>query len=134
VDDQGNAERDVILRHDQRFFEALTTADADVLAGLLAEEFLLVAVANGDVVRRAALLDAVSTGAVRFLHIKAFPDEAVVRRVGDVAIVVGRTSMTFASDGPAFTTSSRYTHVFQATAGGWELLSAQGTAITSSVA
>jgi ketosteroid isomerase-like protein len=65
--------------------------------------------------------------------IDSYHDEAIVRRLGEVAIVVGRTAMSVtAPDGTGFTLSSRYTHVFIAgTDGGCRLVSAQGTPITS---
>lgn len=71
--------------------------------------------------------------AVRFPAVRSFPDEAVVRRVGDVGIVVGRSNMNFTTvDGTAFTAASRYTHVFASTSdAGWRFLSAQGTEIRS---
>jgi ketosteroid isomerase-like protein len=79
------------------------------------------------------LIEAVASGAVRFPTITSYPDEATVRRLGDVAIVIGRTGMKVtAPDGAGFTLASRYTHVFVAGADdGWRLISAQGTPITS---
>lgn len=122
-----DVERATILDYDQRFFDALTTADADSLTGLLADDFVLVTVNNGDIVPGRALIEAVRSKAVRFSEIQAFHDEALVRRIGEVAIVVGRTSMTFLTDDGTVTTGSRYTHVFQTVGGGWRLVSAQGT-------
>lgn len=94
---------------------------------------LLVGVNDGAVVPRSALIEAVASGAVRFPTITAYPDEAIVRRLGAVAIVVGRTGMSVtAPDGAGFTLGSRYTHVFTAgTDDGWRLISAQGTPIAS---
>ncbi|MEV0144132.1 MULTISPECIES: nuclear transport factor 2 family protein [unclassified Nonomuraea] len=126
-----SADRRSLLGHDQRFFEALTAAEPKVLDDLLADDFVLVSVEDGAVVGRDVLLDAIATGAVRFPAIESFPDEAVVRRVGDVGIVVGRTGMNFTHpDGTAFSAGSRYTHVYVAVSPGvWRLVSAQGTAI-----
>ncbi|NUW45144.1 YybH family protein [Nonomuraea rhodomycinica] len=126
-----SAERQSLLDHDRRFFEALTAADAKALAGLLTDDFVLVSVDDGAVVDRDVLIDAVASGAVRFPAIEAFPEEAVVRRVGEVGIVVGRTGMNFTQpDGTAFSAGSRYTHVYVADSPGtWRLTSAQGTTI-----
>lgn len=110
------------LELDQRFFDALTGADTAALEQLLHPNFLIVAVHDGSVATRAELLDAVGSGAVAFPAIATFPDEASVRTVGDVQVVVGRTTMEFTG----FAAASRYTHVWT----GGRLLSAQGTPIT----
>ncbi|MEV0534911.1 nuclear transport factor 2 family protein [Kitasatospora sp. NPDC050463] len=126
-------DRAALVEHDRRFFDALVGADTVRLGELLADDFILVGVEDGSVVPRSALLAAVSSGAVTFPAIESFPQEAVVRRIGDVGIVVGRTSMNFVdSAGTAFAAGSRYTHVFAAdSTAGWRLVSAQGTRITS---
>ena len=91
----------------------------------------MVAINNGATATRADLLGLVSSGTLRFPAVRSFPDEAVVRRIGDVGIVVGRTSMNFTNaDGTVFTAGSRYTHVFASDPrAGWRLVSAQGTEI-----
>jgi ketosteroid isomerase-like protein len=124
-------DRASLLDQDQRFFDALVAGDDAGLNELLADDFILVSVNDGAAVTKADLLAVVSSGAVRFPAVQSFHDEAVVRRVGDVGIVVGRTGMSFTdADGTAFTAGSRYTHVFAAEpGGGWRLLSAQGTEI-----
>ncbi|WP_433243341.1 YybH family protein [Streptosporangium sp. CA-135522] len=127
----GPDDRALLLDHDRRFFDALMAADVAGLDSLLADDFVLVAVNDGAIATRADLLDLVSSGTLRFPAVESFPDEAVVRRIGDVGVVVGRTGMSFTgADGTAFTSGSRYTHVFAADSGtGWRLLSAQGTEI-----
>ncbi|MGV9595114.1 YybH family protein [Streptosporangium sandarakinum] len=124
-------DRASLLGHDRRFFDALVAADAAALGDLLHDDFVIVAVNDGTVATAADLLGAVSSGDLRFPAVRPFPEEAVVRRVGDVGIVIGRTEMSFTGDdGTAFTAGSRYTHVFAADpAGGWRLVSAQGTEI-----
>ncbi|MCP2166505.1 DUF4440 domain-containing protein [Goodfellowiella coeruleoviolacea] len=130
----GPADRDALLDTDRRFFAALTAADHDQLDRILAEDFLIVAVDSGAVATRADLLALVRSGEVAFPEVRSFPEEAVVRRVGEVGVVVGRTAMEFTGPaGAAFHAGSRYTHVFTRsaddTASGWRLLSAQGTQI-----
>ncbi|MFC4588365.1 nuclear transport factor 2 family protein [Sphaerisporangium corydalis] len=128
----GPDDRTSLLDHDRRFFDALIAADADTLRILLSDDFLLVGVADGSIATKHDLLGAVSSGALTFPAIDSFPDEAIVRRVGDTGLVVGRTSMNFtAPDGTTFTAASRYTHVFTTTPAtqGWRLTSAQGTEI-----
>ena len=130
-------DRAAVLDGDQRFFQALMAADVAALEDLLAEESIVVGVNDGAVVARSALIEAVASGAVRFPAITGYHDEAIVRRLESVAIVIGRTGMNVtASDGAGFTLGSRYTHVFAAgtddgSDGGWRLISAQGTRITT---
>ncbi|MET9339115.1 nuclear transport factor 2 family protein [Nonomuraea sp. NPDC004354] len=124
-------DRVTLLKYDQSFFDALVASDLAVLEELLADDFVLVGVEDGAVADRGILLDLVASGSLRFPRIHSFPDEAIVRVIGTVGIVVGRTGMNFTtSDGATFSAGSRYTHVYAADAHGtWRLVSAQGTAI-----
>lgn len=122
--------RTEILDTDEGFFAALLEGDPERLAALLRTDFVIVDVVSGTVAGRDALVDAVAKGAVTFKDIRRFPEEALVRRYGDVALVVGRTRMTFELPGGSmFTGGSRYTHAFTLADGRWHLVSAQGTAI-----
>ncbi|GAA1706961.1 nuclear transport factor 2 family protein [Fodinicola feengrottensis] len=114
-----------LLTFDQKFFEALTNGDTKTLGDLLADDFLLVSIADGAMVSKVDLIGAITSGAVQFGEIQSYPEEAFVRHVGDIGIVVGRTKMTFTG----VTAASRYTHVFVRVRSGWRLLSAQGTEI-----
>ncbi|MFI7125280.1 nuclear transport factor 2 family protein [Nonomuraea sp. NPDC050153] len=126
-------DRVTLLKHDQSFFDALVASDLTALAELLADDFVLVGVEDGAVADRGILLDLVASGTLRFPRIQSFPDEAIVRVVDRVGIVVGRTGMNFTNpDGTTFSAGSRYTHVYAAdTHGAWRLVSAQGTTIRS---
>ncbi len=127
-------DRFALLELDRRFFDALVAADAADLGALLAEDFVLVSIADGATVNGSELIGAVSAGAVRFQSIGSFPDEAVVRRIGNVGIVVGRTEMAVAKGDGTLIAGSRYTHVFVADPdAGWRLVSAQGTEIKSTL-
>jgi len=66
---------------------------------------------------------------VSFQAIETFPQETHIRHYGGTGIVVGRTTMSFGGNGSTFAARSRYTHVFRAGSGGWQLVSAQGTPI-----
>ncbi|MFI6598142.1 YybH family protein [Nonomuraea sp. NPDC050536] len=124
-------DRAALLDHDRRFFDALVSGDVPALERLLADDFVLVSIEDGAIARPDALLGLISSGSLRFPAIESFPEEAIVRRIGDTGIVVGRTAMNFTGpDGGTFTASSRYTHVFARTPDGtWHLHSAQGTTI-----
>jgi ketosteroid isomerase-like protein len=129
-------DRTTLLEQDQRFFDALLAADTAGLNDLLADDFILVAVSDGSTVTKTDLLDVIASGKLQFPSIESHPADAIVRRIGDIAIVVGRTSMSFTSpEGTALVTGSRYTHVFSLdSTTGWRLVSAQGTQITSAPA
>jgi ketosteroid isomerase-like protein len=118
---------------DQDFFDVLTAGDVGRLGELLTDDFLIVDINSGSVATKADLVGAVTSGALTFPAIEAFPAEAVVRQYGDVAIIVGRTGMNFTTDdGATFSAGSRYTHVWVVDpAGRWQLASAQGTQITA---
>ncbi|GAA1634436.1 hypothetical protein GCM10009733_034300 [Nonomuraea maheshkhaliensis] len=126
-----NTLRDILLDHDQSFFDALTSGDAGRLKELLSDDFLLVSVEDGAVADKETVIGLLASGALEFPRIESFPGEAVVRVVGDVGIVVGRTGMNFTNpDGTPFSAASRYTHVYAAASPGlWHLVSAQGTTI-----
>ncbi|MEV0235450.1 nuclear transport factor 2 family protein [Nonomuraea sp. NPDC050786] len=126
-----STDRDSLLKHDQRFFDALVAGDHGLLDGLLSDDFILVGLQDGAVADKRIVLDLVASGALRFPGIDAFPDEAIVRVIGNVGIVVGRTGMNVTNpDGTTYSAGSRYTHVYTADSpGAWRLASAQGTAI-----
>ena len=119
-------------RADAEFFSALLAADRTALDELLHEDFAIVDVAAGAVHRRAEFLEAVAGGVVDFQAIASHPEEAIVRVYGgDTGIVVGHTTMAFAApDGTAVAVESRYTRVFRSDGRRWQLVAAQGTAIT----
>jgi hypothetical protein len=53
---------------------------------MLADGFIIVS--DGAAITRSDLLETLSSGALEFPAIQSFPDEALVRRVGNVAIVL----------------------------------------------
>jgi hypothetical protein len=106
---------DLILTADRQFFDALLAADRAKLDELLAPEFLIVDVATGGVTYREDFMDFVTAASVRFKRIESFPNEAVLRRFDDTAIIVGRTIIEFTMpDNTQVKAGSRYTHVFVA--------------------
>jgi ketosteroid isomerase-like protein len=122
--------RSALLAADQRFFDALTAADHDALDAMLAEDFLIVDINSGSIGTRAQLLALIRSGELVFPAVRAFPEESIVRTVGETGIVVGRTRMHFTGpDDTSFHADSRYTHVYAAQGDDWQLLSAQGTQI-----
>src|SRR5690242_947721 len=122
---------DAVAAADAAFFAALLDRDLPALERILAEDFVIVDVAAGDVHTRAAFRQASESRAVTFNSIRAFSEEAVIRFAGaDVGIVICRTEMSISvPEAAAIEVGSRYTHVFQREGGDWRLLSAQGTRI-----
>ncbi|HEY4460821.1 MAG TPA: nuclear transport factor 2 family protein [Pseudonocardiaceae bacterium] len=122
--------RSALLAADQRFFDALTAADHETLDKILAEDFLIVDIHSGSIGTRAQLLALIRSGELVFPAVLSFPEESVVRTVGEAGIVVGRTRMRFTGpDDTSFHADSRYTHVYASTGEDWQLISAQGTQI-----
>ena len=118
-----------VLACDESFFTALLTADHDLLGRILADDFLIIDVLNGQVTRRDELLGAISSGQLRFEEVARDAEERSVRLRGSAAVVVGRTRMVMRYQGNGVTAQSRYTHVYARDSGRWRLMSAQGTPI-----
>jgi ketosteroid isomerase-like protein len=123
-------DRAALLAADRSFFDALVSGDSTTVRALLADDFVIVSVQDGSVNSGGDLVAAIDGGLV-FPAVTDYPDEAIVRVVGEVGIVVGRTAMAFkGADGSPFEAGSRYTHVYVRGGDGWRLLSAQGTEIS----
>jgi ketosteroid isomerase-like protein len=117
---------------DSGFFSALLLRDIPALEQLLTPDFQIVDVTSGSLHRRASFLEVISERRVTFEQIQSFPLERTIRIEGPMAIVIGRTAMSFAdAEGELTLVDSRYTHVFHGGAGNWRLASAQGTPIRS---
>src|SRR5579859_3770250 len=115
------------LAADAQFFKALLAADVAALDDLLDGDFILVDVMGGSEVPKAALIGLVGSGQLKFESIK--PADTHVRIYGTTGVVIGRTEMQMRFEQTAFTTKSRYTHVYVEERGRWRMVSAQGTPI-----
>jgi ketosteroid isomerase-like protein len=115
------------LAADAQFFKALLGADVATLEDLLDGDFILVDVMGGSEVPKAALIGLVGSGQLKFESIKQA--DAHVRIYGTTGVVIGRTEMQMRFEQTAFTTKSRYTHVYVEERGRWRMVSAQGTPI-----
>jgi hypothetical protein len=112
---------------EERFFSALTSADLATLDTILGGDFLVIDVMAGSEVTKAAFMDVLRSGMLKFDLIEAA--ERRVRIYETTAIVTGRTQMNGHLNGERFTLNSRYTHVYVEHHGRWQLVSAQGTQI-----
>ena len=115
------------LAADAEFFKALLGADVAALEELLAADFILVDVMGGSEIPKAALIETIRSGQLKFESIK--PADTHVRIYGATGVVIGRTEMAMRFEDTAFTTQSRYTHVYVEDRGRWRMVSAQGTPI-----
>jgi hypothetical protein len=82
-----------VLNADATFFKALLAADRAALDAVLAPDFVLVGVADGQIVPRAALLDLVGSRDLEFLDIVWDRGDTVLRSRPGMAVVVGHTQM-----------------------------------------
>ena len=116
-----------VLACDESFFTALLAADHELLAAILADDFLIIDVLSGQVAHREELLGAISSGQLRFAEVTRHAEERSVRLRDSAAVVAGRTRMVMCYQGDEVTVQSRYTHVYARESGRWRLMSAQGT-------
>jgi hypothetical protein len=116
-----------VLNADATFFKALLAADRAALDAVLAPDFVLVGVADGQIVPRAALLDLVGSRDLEFLDIVWDRGDTVLRSRPGMAVVVGHTQMRMRFQNTTTTVHSRYIHVYVNGGGQWRLLTAQGT-------
>jgi ketosteroid isomerase-like protein len=113
---------------DRQFFAALLAADAPALDRRLSDDFVLIDVMSGSEISKPALIGVVGQKQLVFEAIDAA--EPKVRRYGSVAVVNGTTEMRGHFGADAWAARSRYTHVYVETPTGWQMVSAQGTAMT----
>jgi len=118
------------LNTDRRFFDALRTADATALAGLLSDDFVLIDVMQGGEIPGPALVEAVRTRQIVFDAIEVVDSRE--RRHGNASIVTGQTRMRGRAGDQAWAVRSRYTHLYVRQRDAWRLVSAQGTQIAGS--
>ena len=117
---------------EDRFFQALLRGDRGGLTGVRAPDFLLIDVVTGSEVPGPVLIDLVGSGQLRFETVDRI--DARVRLYSGAAVVTGQTRMQGRYGEQPFATHSRYTHVYVPGDGGWRLVSAQGTQISTSAA
>src|SRR5262249_45612493 len=114
---------------EQEFFNALIAGNTTELASLLADDFMLIDVMSGSEVSKAALLETIGGGQLKFNQIDRL--DFRVRTYSTATVITGRTEMSGTFVDQPFRASSRYTHVFVEQNGGWRMVSAQGTQIAA---
>jgi hypothetical protein len=116
-----------VLDAEAAFFMALLAADRAALDTVLAHDFLLVGVGDGQIVARAVLLDLVGSRDLEFLEIDWNRRDVLLRNRPAVAVAIGHTRMTMRFQGTTTTVHSRYVHTYVNDGDQWQLLTAQGT-------
>ena len=114
---------------EQNFFTALIEGDEAELEKILADDFILIDVMSGSEVSKAALLETISGGQLKFDHLDRV--DFRLRIYSATAVITGRTEMSGTFIDQPFRASSRYTHVFVEQDGRWQMVSAQGTQIAA---
>ena len=118
-----------VLACEESFFSALLAADHQMLATILADDFVIVDVMSGQAAPREDLLGAIGSGELQFADVRQYTEERSVRHRDSLVVVIGRTEMLMRYQGHEITAKSRYTHVYTRENGRWRLMSAQGTPI-----
>lgn len=118
-----------VLQVERKFFSALIEGNSTDLDHLLSDDFLLIEALSGAEIAKGTLLDALSSGELKFENIN--PIESRVRLHHRAAVVTGTTRMNGRFAAAPFVLFSRYTHVYAQQQDEWHLVSAQGTQIMS---
>ncbi|HET6373622.1 MAG TPA: nuclear transport factor 2 family protein [Candidatus Polarisedimenticolia bacterium] len=120
-----------VLLAEDRFFAALSNGDQEELAGVLADDCVLIDVMTGSEVPRSDFVGLVGSGRLVFASIERL--DARVRLYGGTAIVTGQTRMIGRFDALSFRVRSRYTHVYAQDLDAFRLVNAQGTPVAPDV-
>jgi len=120
-------ERQEVAAAEDRFFAALLEGDGGALHELLTPDFVLVDVMTGSEIPGSVLEHLVAARQLVFERIERI--DSRVRAYGSAAVVTGQTRMRGRYQEQSWSAHSRYTHVYVADNDGWQLASAQGTAI-----
>src|SRR5215467_9349586 len=115
-----------LLAVERRFDAALLSADTAALQTFLAGAFFLNDFMGG-VVSKAALLEYLGSGALKFHRIE--PHGLTVHRHADTGLVTGWTDMKAELQGALSEVKSRFLHVYVKENETWRMLAAQGTVI-----
>ena len=97
------------LSVENQFFTALLESNVEALGRVLAGDFLLIDVMAGSEIPKAALLDAIHSGQLKFESIERL--DSRVRFYQTTAVITGSTQMSGHFGAAPFTAHSRYTHV-----------------------
>jgi hypothetical protein len=124
----GDVQKEILDREARRI-AAMVQADVKTLGEILRDDLTYIH-SSGPLEGKAAILDEISTGKLRYESIE--PSEVVVRPYGETAVATGRALLKVNALGRALAFSVRFTEVWVRTGGVWQLAAWQSTRIPES--
>jgi ketosteroid isomerase-like protein len=116
-----------LLKLENEFARAVASNDADVLDGLLADDWIIVD-PDGGIIDKARFLGVIRSGALS--HESMESADLRVRLYGDTAVVSGLTTSKGKFMGQNFTSCERATDIFVKQADRWQCVFTQLTRFT----
>lgn len=115
-----------INAQEARLRQAILTCNIDELDALIAEDLIFVG-HLGQIITKEADLAAYRSGTLKVDRLDL--SETDVRPMGEVAVVVTRTSLAGTYGGEAFTGDFRYTRIWRQRGSGWRVVAGHCSAI-----
>lgn len=111
-------DRQTVAALDTQYQEAVERNDAETMARILDDHFVLV-LGTGKTYSRADLLDSARNGKITYEHQDEDAGTQVVRVWGDTAVVTARLWLKGVNDGVAFERRLWFSDTYVRTPGGW---------------
>jgi len=115
-----------INAQEARLRQAILKGDIDELDALIAEDLIFIG-HLGQIITKKADLATYRSGALKIDRLDL--SETDVRPMGEVVVVVTRSSLTGSYDGEAFTGDFRYTRLWRQYGTGWQIVAGHCSAI-----
>jgi ribonuclease Z len=122
--DEAEARRQVLATDDRRT-DALRRNDSAPLRQIYADDYTLVTPATGAVRSKAAQMNDIDTGRVRYQSIEV--SERSVRVYGDIAIVLAREKYSILQAGEQVGGDIRFTRTYKRFGGDWRVVATHGS-------
>ena len=103
---------------DTRYQAAVKANDADTMAAILDDRFILV-LGNGKVYTKKDLIDGARAREVVYTHQEEEPGTQTVRVFGDTAVVTAKLWLAYEADGKKFDRKLWFSDTYVRTASGW---------------
>lgn len=111
-------DRTTVAALDTKYQEAVKRNDADTMAQILHDDFILV-LGSGKIVTRDELLNEARSGRIRYEQQDEDPGTQTVRVYGDTAIVTARLWLKYVLDGKQFERRLWFSDTYVRTPAGW---------------
>lgn len=119
-------DRAEIAAMDTKYQDAVKRNDAQTMAQILHEDFILV-LGNGTTHTRADLLNDARTGRIKYEQQDEDPGTQTVRLWGDTAVVTARLWLKYAVEGKAFERRLWFSDTYVRTPKGWRYVFGQAS-------